>query len=271
MHMLLYHYTNQAGFLGIMESATLWATKIQYLNDNKEFFLALTIADEILKERLRTEINREVVIRLIRFREALPRMNDVNVCVCSLSENGDLLSQWRGYAAGLGGYSIGFDYEALKAGFNQHDYVLMKCRYQPQEHEAFINNVIDTILMMFEGLPEPDHDNIEKPSAASRLFQEHLSCVAAVLKDSSFSEEAEWRAISRRSLSPAELAFRPGHSTLTPYHKLPFDNRQHGCLREVIVGHTPNSDLAIAATHTLMQKMGLQVALRASQIPFRNW
>lgn len=269
--MLLYHYTNQTGFLGITESATLWATKIQYLNDNKEFFLALSIADEILKERLRTEIARDVVIRLIRFREALPRMNDVNVCVCSLSENGDLLSQWRGYAAGLGGYSIGFDYEGLRRSLARQEYVLMKCLYQPAEHEAALNAMIDEVLNQFAGQPEPDHAHIEQPSAASRLFQEKLYCVAAVLKDSSFSEEAEWRAISRRSLSPVELAFRPGRSTLVPFHKLPFDQPQDRCIREIIVGHTPNSDLALAATHTLMQKMGLEVTLRASGIPFRNW
>ena len=47
----LYHYTDQAGLLGIMESRRLWATKVQYLNDFMEFGLAVDIAKKKLAER----------------------------------------------------------------------------------------------------------------------------------------------------------------------------------------------------------------------------
>jgi len=33
---LLYHYTDSAGLQGILESRTLWATDIRYLNDETE-------------------------------------------------------------------------------------------------------------------------------------------------------------------------------------------------------------------------------------------
>jgi hypothetical protein len=37
----LYHYTSQSGLLGILSAKTLWATRIQYLNDSTEFAYAL--------------------------------------------------------------------------------------------------------------------------------------------------------------------------------------------------------------------------------------
>ena len=39
----LYHYTSQEGLLGILSSKTLWATRIQYLNDSTEFAYTLAL------------------------------------------------------------------------------------------------------------------------------------------------------------------------------------------------------------------------------------
>jgi hypothetical protein len=47
----LYHYTDQNGLLGIMDSGNLWATKVQYLNDSKEFNLAVDMAKGKLNGR----------------------------------------------------------------------------------------------------------------------------------------------------------------------------------------------------------------------------
>jgi hypothetical protein len=46
----LYHYTTQDGVLGIVRSGELWATNVQYMNDRREFFLALETAAERLKK-----------------------------------------------------------------------------------------------------------------------------------------------------------------------------------------------------------------------------
>jgi hypothetical protein len=55
---VLYHYTDQAGLIGItttdteLGTAQLWATKIQYMNDATEFGLAISIARESLRKKL---------------------------------------------------------------------------------------------------------------------------------------------------------------------------------------------------------------------------
>lgn len=46
---VLFHYTGQAGLVGIVEKAELWATKIQYMNDATEFGLALSMVRQELE------------------------------------------------------------------------------------------------------------------------------------------------------------------------------------------------------------------------------
>lgn len=47
--MILYHYTDQNGFMGIFQQRELWATKIQFLNDSNEHKLALDLAAKLLE------------------------------------------------------------------------------------------------------------------------------------------------------------------------------------------------------------------------------
>jgi hypothetical protein len=47
---ILYHYTGQAGLLGIIERRELWCTKVQYMNDATEFGRALDMARTGLDE-----------------------------------------------------------------------------------------------------------------------------------------------------------------------------------------------------------------------------
>jgi hypothetical protein len=41
----LFHYTSQAGLLGIITSNVLWATNVLYLNDSSELAYGLSIAE----------------------------------------------------------------------------------------------------------------------------------------------------------------------------------------------------------------------------------
>jgi hypothetical protein len=54
---VLYHYTGQVGILGIVKTAELWATKIQYMNDATEFGLALAMARKKLDSMMANSIS----------------------------------------------------------------------------------------------------------------------------------------------------------------------------------------------------------------------
>ena len=47
----LFHYTTLSGTTGILQSKSLWLTKIQYLNDTSELTLAFSLFKEVVQER----------------------------------------------------------------------------------------------------------------------------------------------------------------------------------------------------------------------------
>jgi hypothetical protein len=51
---LLYHYTTQAGFMGIFKEKAIWATHTQYLNDRSEYSHALNLAIREIDRRVET-------------------------------------------------------------------------------------------------------------------------------------------------------------------------------------------------------------------------
>src|SRR5262249_828164 len=51
----LYHYTTQAGLMGIIKDRQIWATHTQYLNDRREFLHAVDLVRREIKRLLGEE------------------------------------------------------------------------------------------------------------------------------------------------------------------------------------------------------------------------
>jgi hypothetical protein len=112
---VIYHYTNQSGFVGIFENREFWATNIRYMNDATEFSYVFKLTEECLeKEEGNGNDLSQRKLRANLMRRFSNASKKVNVCVVCFCTNGDLLSQWRGYSGGSCGYSIGFNIEKLK-------------------------------------------------------------------------------------------------------------------------------------------------------------
>lgn len=279
--MTLYHYTDQNGFIGIVLNQELWASKIQYLNDENEYKLALDLASSLLKDLIESSSDRALKIRLNYYLSIIPNIKNMNICVCSLTENGDLLSQWRGYSHALGGYSIGFNEYAIEPFIRLNGCELAKCIYNQDAQRNKVSEIIDVMVHEFDHEPEPDY-KMEPHYESGVVFLERLAKIAPTLKDSSFAEEAEWRIISIVNFE--QLEFRSGISMLTPYFKISLDCRKHRdfdrLIDEIIVGHTPHPDLAVRATEAFILKhfppitddsYTCPIDVKKSSIPFRNW
>jgi hypothetical protein len=175
---LLYHYTTQAGLLGILESKSIWATHGLYLNDASE----LKFGIEMFKQRLATlsvragvtgfnALNNRTAADIQKIEELLRKMassiisemSKAEVFVASFFDSacflsgtgekdpGDTLEQWRAYSGGSGSLSIGFD----KAAFGEHvkglsrvpGYLAMcgSCIYESGTQEALICEAVRAI------------------------------------------------------------------------------------------------------------------------------
>jgi hypothetical protein len=279
--MTLYHYTDQNGFMGIVLNQELWASKIQYLNDEKEYQLALDLTKAHLKKLIKNSKDHALKARLNYYLSITPNIKNMNICVCSLTENGDLLSQWRGYSNTLGGYSIGFNEFAIEPFIRLNGFELVKCIYDQETQKNEISEIIDTMVCEFSHETEPGY-KMESHYDSGEVFLDRIAKIAPTLKDSSFAEEVEWRIIS--TVNFEQLDFRPGRSMLTPYFKVSLDCRKNRdfdrLIDEIIVGHTPHPELAVSATEAFILKhfpptsgddYKCPIDVKKSSIPFRNW
>src|ERR1700730_1271189 len=108
---VLYHYTSAGGLLGIIESGTLWASDCRFLNDATELSYSteqLLAALSTLEDDTMGPESGFILPGVVEHLTAETFRVHV-VCFC---EDGDLLSQWRGYGAD-GGYAVGLGSDRL--------------------------------------------------------------------------------------------------------------------------------------------------------------
>lgn len=273
---VIYHYTHQKGFLGILESRVLWATKIQYLNDARELIGVLKLADEILQtkesEPALTDAQRQI---LHAEREAVRDSRNINIPVVSFSADGDSLGQWRAYSQDGVGYAIGFDKRQLESLCQKQELALRRCEYlNAEEYRERINALVA--------------EHIASKLGYSWLVHELLN-MASTLKPESFHEEREWRTVPsgvhgmddlvRRGYTYLTCEFRSGRSMIVPYWNFRLAEPQPSVdplpIKKVIIGPGPHPELAKEAVtgrlHAPDLNLGNVVKVENSKIPYRNW
>ncbi|WP_187261290.1 DUF2971 domain-containing protein [Pontibacter beigongshangensis] len=189
------------------------------MNDTTEYIHALKVI-------------KETIFKLYDF-ELKPNLLDVfpsdklvePIFSFSLSENKDLLSQWRGYCPD-GGYSISFFDEESLGQINRmmemHNLYIGKCIYydnltDSKEIENFIKKMIIEIspeeYKMKKASLDGNHEEYTRGiyyKAINNTFK-----YAPLIKHSAFSEECEWRIIAGYAESRVILK-APTNLKITP-------------------------------------------------------
>jgi hypothetical protein len=111
----LYHYTTARGIEGIISKREIWSTDIESMNDTKEIKYGVEVIEEEIKSaKERYEGDRlvsEVFLSSIEKELENLARDRYSIFVTCFCREGDLLSQWRGYADRGGGYSIEFKFK----------------------------------------------------------------------------------------------------------------------------------------------------------------
>ena len=116
----IYHYTNDLGIRGILESKMLWLTDIFDLNDPSELRHGLTHSSNILSRLASTRSPECRVLASIFDEFARTGVVDTGYYYCcSFSTDGDELGQWRAYADDGRGFALGFNAKLLEADFGK--------------------------------------------------------------------------------------------------------------------------------------------------------
>jgi hypothetical protein len=277
----LYHYTSQAGLLGIINTKAIWVTHSEYLNDRSEFIHAVEIIRLELEDRIRAAGGRNKAVWQAML-DGIEGHGVMNICVCSFSEDRDSLSQWRAYGGPTSGFAIGVPGGLVRRATSLNGHYLARCIYDPDEQRALLRRILDVVFQ----------ENIERQArvASGNTLPEDedaplggflaakLNRFAPVMKHRKFSDEREWRVITR-PLMNRRLSFREGKSTIIPYQPMSLDFQRDNAsfaLNELVVGPTPDPDRAARAVGGLLVSNGLirQAPGRTvnnSEVPYRGW
>ena len=203
--------------------------------------------------------------------EELYGIESMNVCVCSFSEVRDSLSQWRAYGDGMSGFAIGFSGESLAEVVTQQQFYLVPCLYAQIEQEALVRALVDELLQ--ENL-ERDMGGKERFLPPGGNLWPYLNRYGPILKDATFSEEKEWRIITRPLMCTFDrFDYRQGKSMLIPYYRLPLADAQGRLqIEEVVIGPTPHVEQSQHSLVSFLISQGLlQVSVSDSAVPYRSW
>jgi hypothetical protein len=295
---LLYHYSSPGGLLGMMESKSIWMSNIRYQNDSEEYNHIFKVFKKVIEEEYPGFDSKQY------FRSEDDRGAFVPpIFTFSLTENKDLLSQWRGYCP-KGGYSFGFNRDQLNVFIKRFNLSIHQCIYNEDAQRKIIREQV----IRFSPQEWADINSGRKQTDSAFMYGLkymwlRLARLAPVLKHHAFEEEVEWRIIkdfegSGPDSRPLEqhpafnyfkakprseteamgdgqfLKFREDKGILIPYLSLPLvdlaDPYQFVQISEVVIAPGVHQQLAKPACESMLRSWGVWCPVNFSIAPYRE-
>lgn len=316
---VLYHYTDAHGLVGIVKPSwpfpfrlkpeheigyhrvlRLLLSDVRFMNDTEE----LRFGARLLRERLRLVAGDHSIPQ--EFRTAFQDIDQfldaegilewprrcLAACFCAKD---DLLSQWRGYAGGTGGFAIGIDRDGLENrthAFHRNRWPgdlqppskpsLKRVVYGEDAGIAAIDEHIHSLMTSdWKGLIT-DQRPLARNSARNLLFTLLVQAVTTIKADT-FSEEKEWRLVTL-SESNYPIDVRARARGLLPYVDVgvniswastPVDqelhHKAHPTIADLVVGPGPDQAEQVLAARELLAGAGHNPeVVRPSRVSYRG-
>lgn len=279
----LYHFTDEPGAIGIIKSASLWASRAQCLNDSSEIEFGLRVTRTVLQRRIEAGSGsverrfRETALKYLEPQAAPPILPfDVDHFVISFCERADKSNHWLHYGRGGAGYALGFEPDGLKrSGFD-----LAKVLYKLSEQEKVVLHAAEVLEAEMLRICE----QVENTGArwtieiAGHLFATLMSGLASRFKHPAFEDENEWRLIvldipevEGRDRPSLERGFRSVNGLVVPYLVVPFGKVGGLPLRSVLLGARVDLQSNRTALQRLLRESGVPASVRIEQstVPVR--
>lgn len=246
---VLYHYTDEAGLAGIIESGKLWFSDIFALNDPSELRHGLRIAIDLLKSRATRE--RPEIATFASMFERFDLDAGIEAAghffICCFSADGDDLGQWRAYANNGQGFTLEFDTKIIEDLFT-------KWRGKPiKQHSTFHVTYSDTELMRIQtallDLVGPLISLPRTKRVRSDPLHAYMEVIRAVMffKHEAYQNEKEYRfqQLFRRDKPAPHVKYRRRGMSLVRYREFDWRKFAPRAMKKIIVG--PAADRTKAA------------------------
>ena len=275
----LYHYTTGNGLIEIIKSGELWSTQVNCLNDASEFLYTMARLQERAETLLASTQTPDIKFLLETIITGLkrPLRGLLPWFVACFTEDGDDLSQWRGYGGGEGGYSIEFDAVYLRNMPHLKQVLLGKIEYDEVKQNAFFDDLLKhTISFFLDGIEKQRAPTIEEWS------KEFLACwslyiefFAPLIKHPKFMEEREWRLLYALDAEAIpRMRYLQRSSMLTkhvPIRLMMKCGNPRLPLKSVVVGPCRHIDISRRSVGDLLRTCGYSgsVSIFPTKIPYQ--
>lgn len=300
---VVYHYCGLDTFYKIISNSTIRLSNVIKTNDREEMVyilpLIIDVCEQCLSEynrNLSTEYKLEDDFVRQLFEYTFNELS-INCYVVCFSAEGDLLSQWRGYANDACGVSIGFDTNCFfpLAKSIQSNYDFAQVYYSP-------NKLVEQIKKYFakhirNRWTTDDKENSLNIMNTVKKLSIALLYNTVFYKNPYFEEEAEWRlvyhpfgnirGVNKRidyvdrmaetfNMSVEEdfirspMEFRVSNNKIISYYDLNFSRIKREFVRKIIIG--AKADIKDMDLELFLYKSGyspMNIEITKSVIPYR--
>lgn len=271
--MTVYHYCNTNVFAEIISNKTIRMSDITKSNDSMEILWITKFIKKIFDEEFEKETkkiqyfkdgySKDIFLELVEHYSNEFFKDDIRTYsyfVCCFSENGDLLSQWRGYADDANGISIGFDSDILssigKPGkdepISNDIFQYGQVCYVERNQKAQIRKIAQDLILKLKEIARTDSESIKQKSmAAFNSCFRNLFQLSIFMKNPFFTEEKEWRLCHwtsmdstnetskihiENNLAFSDIGFYSQRNNIVPFIDLKFDAIKNKLIKEVVIG-----------------------------------
>ncbi|MBX4992876.1 hypothetical protein ABID08_002046 [Rhizobium binae] len=243
---ILYHYCSTATFHAIISNATIRLSALRLSNDSMEG----EWYDSKLKDAIQAQNAQEFLPRWYYSQRDF--INQAAILGLCLSEQCDLLSQWRGYADDGRGFCIGFRGEKLMQLAKMGGRAI-KVIYDEGEQERIVTQIVEK-----QRQRKPTDISLE----ATKNF-------AFAFKNPGFEEEREWRIVHEAGYEKCNYVAKGTH--LAPYLdiSIPEEQRQE-LIAKIIIGPANNTPVEMVRGFMLHHLFGSSMyEIRPSRSSYR--
>ena len=290
---ILYHYTNDVGLRGILESGKLWLTDVFHMNDPSEARYGFQVFMDVLTNAVAARPELKNFSELLRRDNEQREAESLKLSLlysCSFSMEGDDLGQWRAYADDGRGFALGFHKQSLKDAFTRivstteenwpmEDFLTFPVRYGDKKLKALFAELVDAMLKhndwLQQNLSQSDFETGREPIMLRLDAIWRAKELSLFFKHTAYENEREYRFLFQhfynQSGNPSGLKWRSRPYEMVKY--LEFDWRS-GCpdaLRVIRIGPSADQDKAKRFVRECERMFKLaSVTIERSEIPYRR-
>lgn len=254
MTQMLYHYCSTETFLSIISNRSIRLSSLTLSNDSMEGRLVATVLKHLAEQDSLPHPSLKILSDAIGLADQ--RFDGLGFC---LSEKGDLLSQWRGYAADASGVSIGFSssyLESLSRLAGNQPIGLAKVIYSQKEQEDSLQPIYQKLRPWLDAMyaldslpkglvnsaPQAEVERLEGIEAEKQ--KDFLSTIPQLLgrlfllKAEDFAQEFEWRLICLHMNGDlrSTTGYHARQDRIIPFRSVSLDDSGQPPILEVILG-----------------------------------